>query len=112
MTCLVPLFYLLHLSASSQRGGNLVSNMVLFPLLMLGGSFFPFEAMPDWMAAAGAWLPNGRAVMVLRDLMTGTASLTEVAATAGALVVFGGACFVATAAWIPRRFGSGGGGGA
>jgi hypothetical protein len=32
---------------------------VLFPLLMAGGSFFPFEALPDWIAAIGRRTPNG-----------------------------------------------------
>lgn len=113
VTCLVPLFYLLHLTATSQRGGNLVANMVLFPLLMLGGSFFPFEAMPGWMASIGAWLPNGRAVLVLRDLLDGSARAAEVAATGGGLLLFGAVCFAATAYWMPRRLArSGRGGGA
>lgn len=109
VVCLVPFFYLLQMAASSRRGGNLLSNMVLFPLLMLGGSFFPFEAMPGWMATTGTWLPNGRAVLVLRDLLAGSPEPAEIAATGGVLLLFGAATFAATAALIPRRFATAGG---
>lgn len=109
-TCLIPLFYLLQIAASSQRGGNLVSNMVLFPLLMIGGSFFPFAAMPEWMAAAGVWLPNGRAVLVLGDLLAGTATAGQVALTGGALMLFGVVTFAAAARLVPARLGGGEGG--
>ena len=48
--------------------GNVVISAVLFPLLMLGGSFFPSEAMPGWMAQVGRWTPNGWAVERLKAL--------------------------------------------
>jgi ABC-type multidrug transport system permease subunit len=38
---------------------------------MIGGSFFPFEAMPPWMAAIGAWTPNGLALLRLKALLFG-----------------------------------------
>ena len=56
-------FVLLQLLASGQQAGSLLSNLVLFPLVMVGGSFFPFEAMPEWMAAIGGWTPNGLALV-------------------------------------------------
>jgi len=46
------------------------------PLMMLGGSFFPFEAMPAWMAAAGRWTPNGLGVATLKELLYGNVSVT------------------------------------
>jgi ABC-type multidrug transport system permease subunit len=33
--------------------------MLLFPLLMAGGSFFPMSVMPGWIAAIGRASPNG-----------------------------------------------------
>ena len=68
---LLSFFLLIQLFSSSQRGGNLLSTMILFPLLMLGGSFFPFEIMPDWMAALGRWTPNGLAVARLKEILLG-----------------------------------------
>ena len=62
-------FVLLQSLASSQRAGDMLSNMVLFPVLMLGGSFFPLEMMPDWMAEIGRWTPNGAALVRLGEIL-------------------------------------------
>jgi ABC-type multidrug transport system permease subunit len=71
---LVALLTLLHLSARSERGSEMLTGVIMFPLMMLGGSFFPFEAMPAWMASAGQWTPNGLGVARLKDLMYGNVS--------------------------------------
>jgi len=52
----------LQLVASSPRAGSVMVNVFTFPLLMIGGSFFPFEAMPDVLVAVGRWTPNGLVV--------------------------------------------------
>lgn len=57
--------------ASSARGANVLTSALMFPLLMLGGSFFPFEMMPKWMAAIGSSLPNGWLLRRLRALIAG-----------------------------------------
>ena len=72
---LIALLTLLHLFAGSQRGSELLSSVVVFPLMMLGGSFFPLEQMPAWMAAAGQWTPNGLGVARLKDLLYGDVSM-------------------------------------
>jgi ABC-type Na+ efflux pump permease subunit len=69
---LVLFLYVLQLFASSQRGGNLLSTLVTLPLLMLGGSFFPFEAMPPGMAALGRRTPNGFALEELKAIVSGS----------------------------------------
>jgi ABC-type multidrug transport system permease subunit len=51
--------------------------MVVFPFALLGGSFFPFEAMPAGLAAIGRWTPNGWSVTVLKTILDGTAALTD-----------------------------------
>ena len=79
---LVSLLTLLHTAAASSRGGELLSSVVVFPLMMLGGSFFPFEAMPAWMAAAGRWTPNGLAVARLKDLLYGDPSFSALGVAA------------------------------
>ena len=52
-------FGALQMLAPNQKSANLITSMLLFPLLMLGGSFFPFAALPDWLAAIGRKTPNG-----------------------------------------------------
>ena len=55
--------------ASSRRGASVLTSSVLSPLMMIGGSFFPFEAMPGWMVSIGEWTPNGMGVIVLKDIL-------------------------------------------
>ncbi len=64
-------FVLIQLLSTSMRGGQLLSTMLVFPLMMMGGSFFPFELMPAWMAAIGRWTPNGLAVAQLKQILFG-----------------------------------------
>ncbi|HET9272107.1 MAG TPA: ABC transporter permease, partial [Vicinamibacterales bacterium] len=59
----------LQLISTSARGGQLLSTMVVFPLIMIGGSFFPFETMPAWMAGVGRWTPNGLAVLETKKIL-------------------------------------------
>lgn len=49
----------LTLKLPSEKSANLVTQGMVFPLMMLGGSFFPFDAMPKWMVIIGGKLPNG-----------------------------------------------------
>jgi len=65
--------FLLQLLARSERAGNLISLVVIFPLMMVGGSFFPFAAMPEAMAAIGRLTPNGWALQHLVDILAGRA---------------------------------------
>ena len=43
----------------TEKSANVVTSAMVFPLMMLGGSFFPFDAMPKIMATVGQFLPNG-----------------------------------------------------
>jgi ABC-type Na+ efflux pump permease subunit len=52
-------FAALQMFFSSRRSANIATSVLVFPLLMLGGSFFPMAVMPGWMAAVGRVSPNG-----------------------------------------------------
>ena len=80
---------LIQLFASSQRGGSILVNSVTFPLLMVGGSFFPFEVMPAGLAAIGRRTPNGWAVQGLKKILTGDAQFGEAAVGALVMLAFG-----------------------
>lgn len=60
----------------NNKAANLVSTIVVFPLLMMGGSFFPLEALPDWLAAIGRLSPNGFVVDELSRELSSAASWT------------------------------------
>jgi len=52
-------FAALQMMFSTQKGASLLTTILLFPLLMVGGSFFPLDALPGWLAAIGRMSPNG-----------------------------------------------------
>lgn len=98
-TALVAFFYLIQTFAASARGGSLLSSVVVFPLIMIGGSFFPFASMPEWMAAVGRWTPNGLAVVRLTELLDGTADVRALLLAAVVIGVTAGAAWW----WTVRR---------
>ena len=70
---LYMLFVLLHISFSNPRGATMLSNFLTMLFGMLGGCFFPFELMPHSLASVGRWTPNGRALLLFRDILSGQA---------------------------------------
>lgn len=88
------LLLLLTLQASTQRAANVTANLVIFPLMMLGGSFFPFEVMPPWMARIGALTPNGWAVVRFKEIMDGAGSAANLLAAAVGLVLISALAFL------------------
>ena len=101
---LLALLTLLQTLASSQRGADMLSTTIVFPLMMLGGSFFPFETMPAWMAAVGQWTPNGLGVARLKDLLYGDVAPLPMAIAAAGIGLPALAAFLAAARRVRRRF--------
>ena len=65
-------FLLLQTLAGSQRGGSILTNMLLFPMMMIGGAFFPLEVMPQWMQDIGTVTPTGLAIVQLKSILSGS----------------------------------------
>jgi len=86
---LFGLFLLVAMLASSHRTANLVTMMILFPMMMIGGSFVPLEFLPEGMRAIGAWTPNGIALIQLRDMVFGTPEPRSFAVAALVLAAVG-----------------------
>ncbi len=101
---LLAMMTLLQTLASNQRVAEMVSSMVVFPLMMIGGSFFPFESMPGWMAAAGRWTPNGLSVVRLKDLLYGDPSAAAFAIAIAAIGLPAAAAFLAAGRRLRYRF--------
>jgi len=80
-------FMLMQTLVTGMRGAQLLSTLVVFPLIMIGGSFFPFEAMPVWMANIGRWTPNGIAVIHVKQLLFGRVDPAALAIAAVAIGV-------------------------
>lgn len=88
-TVFLAVMLLLQVLASSQRTAGMLIMMVLFPLLMAGGSFFPFESMPDWLARIGRLTPNGWAVTHLKRILAADATLVSLAIPFAGLAAVG-----------------------
>ena len=94
----------IQLLASSQRTAGLLTNMILFPLLMAGGSFLPFEVMPEWLARIGRATPNGWALSQLKAILGGSVEPAGLVAPLAGLAAVGIACFVLGARRLARGF--------
>jgi ABC-type Na+ efflux pump permease subunit len=103
-TALAAAMTLLQMYATSQRGGQLLTNLILFPLIMLGGAFFPFEAMPDWMAALGRRTPNGWALERLKGLLLGRSDPADLLPGLAVLVLALAILIWLAARRLERRF--------
>lgn len=63
-------FAALQMLFPNNKAANLVTTILLFPLMMVGGSFFPLAALPDWIAGIGRLSPNGFVVDRLSGELT------------------------------------------
>jgi len=68
---LFALLSLIQVLAPSRKAGGVFSTLIMFPLLMVGGSFFPTETMPGFIASVAQYTPNGRVVEPLKGYLTG-----------------------------------------
>ncbi len=85
-------FAALQMLFSTINAANLLTSIIVFPLLMMGGSFFPLDVLPDWLAAIGRLSPNGYIVDQLsRELTSATAWTFDARAwsTVGAMLLSG-----------------------
>ena len=88
-------FAALQMLFPNNRAANLVTTILLFPLLMAGGSFFPLAALPEWIADIGRLAPNGFIVDRLSDEFTSATAwsidarswLTQIGITASGLLL-------------------------
>jgi len=89
---------LIQVVSTSMRGAQFLSSMIVFPLIMIGGSFFPFEIMPEWMARIGRVTPNGLAVAKIKEILFGHPNPASIAVAA---IVIGAAAAIAL--WLAVR---------
>lgn len=94
-------FSALQMLFSTRKAAGVVSMVIIFPLLMAGGSFFPLAVMPRWMAAIGRASPNGAvAERLATEIMTPGAWSIDLASWLVALIC--AALAIAICAWRLR----------
>lgn len=69
-------FAALQMMLPNTKAANLLTTIIVFPMLMMGGSFFPLEILPDWLASIGRLSPNGFVVERLTGELTSAAAWT------------------------------------
>jgi ABC-type multidrug transport system permease subunit len=89
----VQFLLVLQMLSSSQRAGTVLASSIIMPLLFMGGSFFPFEVMPDWMAGVGRRTPNGWALSRVKEMLFEPVDPVGVGADFAVLLVLGLALF-------------------
>ena len=82
--------------AATQRAASVLANLIIFPLAMLGGCFFPFEWMPKWMAVAGKLTPNGWALTQFKSILDGAVDSTHLGTAITLLAAFSALAFILT----------------
>ena len=79
-----------------------IANLVVFPMLFLGGTFFPLSNMPGWLEAFAKILPLTFFSTPLREIMTKGAGFGDIAWDLGAMVIW--SAILIFAATITFRF--------
>ncbi len=100
----VVLFMWIFVHTRSRRSGMVITNSIVFPLMMLGGSFFPAEVMPTWMGAVGRVTPNGWSLERLKDILIDRADVTQLLVGAAVLLAVALVLFFHTAARMRGAF--------
>jgi ABC-type multidrug transport system permease subunit len=95
---------LVQLHGSSARGASMLVTIVMFPLLMVGGNFFPFEIMPPGLAAVGRLTPNGWALVQLQAICEGSARAGSLLAAFAGLAALGGLALALSVRRLRRGF--------
>src|SRR5439155_14489346 len=89
--CAGMVFYsgllLAQLLLAGERTATAVAGMLMVPLAMLGGSFFPIETMPESFAHFAGWTPNGWMLLRLQAILAGPLTRVELARTFGVMAL-------------------------
>jgi ABC-2 type transport system permease protein len=64
--------------SKTQESVPAVANLIAFPMLFLGGTFFPIQSFPEWLQPIASYLPLTFLTDALREVMTKDASLWDI----------------------------------
>jgi ABC-2 type transport system permease protein len=74
--------------AKNERQAAPLSNIVVFPMMFLSGTFFPRFAMPVWLQHVSAFLPLTPIIDGLRMIITEGKHLTEIGPQLGLMAIW------------------------
>jgi ABC-2 type transport system permease protein len=85
---------LIQLLLASENTATTVAGLFLVPLAMIGGCFFPVEAMPDNIARIAGFTPNGWMLVRLKAMLAGPVPHIVVAGNFAVLIACAGVLFL------------------
>jgi len=74
--------------AQNERQAAPLSNIVVFPMLFLSGTFFPRFLMPHWLQSVTNYLPLTPVIDGLRQLTTEGKNLTDIGPQLGLIAIW------------------------
>lgn len=74
--------------ARNERQAAPLSNIIVFPMMFLSGTFFPRYIMPDWLQSITNYLPLTPVIDGLRQLTTQGKNLTDIGSQLLLMVVW------------------------
>jgi ABC-2 type transport system permease protein len=74
--------------AKNERQAAPLSNIIVFPMLFLSGTFFPRFDMPHWLQSVTAYLPLTPVIDGLRQLTTEGRHLTQIGPQLGLIAIW------------------------
>jgi len=74
--------------ARNERQAAPLSNITVFPMLFLSGTFFPRFEMPHWLQSVSAYLPLTPVIDGLRQLITEGKHLTDIGPQLGLIAIW------------------------
>jgi ABC-2 type transport system permease protein len=75
--------------SGDQASSTMIVNLLMFPMMFLGGVFYPIQQMPWFMQAISKFIPLTYAADAMRKIMLLNAGISDVLPQIVILVVFG-----------------------
>ncbi len=80
--------------ATTVESVPVFANLVAFPMLFLGGTFFPIESFPNWLQHIAKYLPLTFFSDAMRQVMTKGATFSQISHDIWWMVVWGIVCVI------------------
>ena len=93
----VALGYVIASFAATEDAANGMTSVVQFPLMFLSGTFFPIDAMPDFLRAVARLMPLTYLSDALRQTMVGGTAFAPLWVCFAVLAAFLAVCFAISA---------------
>ncbi len=76
----------LQVLSTRERGASILINLIVMVLMLAGGSFFPIQAMPEFLQPVARLTPNGWTITRFNELASGSITPLDLLPVAGILV--------------------------